>query len=31
VSKVSETVERVSLVPYGSTQLRITIFPAVRG
>jgi hypothetical protein len=31
VSKVSETVERVSLVPYGSTQLRVTIFPAVRG
>ena len=30
MSKVSETVERVSLVPYGSTQLRVTIFPAVR-
>jgi len=30
-SKVSETVERLTLVPYGSTQLRITIFPAVRG
>jgi hypothetical protein len=29
-SKVSETVERVSLVPYGATQLRVTIFPAVR-
>ncbi|MFZ0744402.1 MAG: beta-L-arabinofuranosidase domain-containing protein [Terracidiphilus sp.] len=31
VSKVSEKVERVTLVPYGSTQLRVTIFPAVRG
>jgi hypothetical protein len=31
VSKVSETVERVTLVPYGSTQLRVTIFPALRG
>jgi hypothetical protein len=30
-SKVSETLERVTLIPYGSTQLRITIFPAVRG
>ena len=29
MSKVSETVERVSLVPYGSTQLRVTIFPAL--
>lgn len=29
-SKVSDTVERISLVPYGSTQLRITIFPTVR-
>jgi hypothetical protein len=29
-SKVSETVERVTLVPYGSTQLRVTIFPATR-
>jgi hypothetical protein len=29
-SKVSEIVERVSLAPYGSTQLRVTIFPAVR-
>ncbi|MGA2169487.1 MAG: beta-L-arabinofuranosidase domain-containing protein [Terracidiphilus sp.] len=31
VAKVSETLERVTLVPYGSTQLRLTIFPAVRG
>jgi hypothetical protein len=31
VSKVSETVERVTLVPYGSTQLRVTIFPALKG
>jgi hypothetical protein len=30
-SKVSETRERLTLVPYGSTQLRVTIFPAVRG
>jgi hypothetical protein len=30
-SKVSEQVERLTLVPYGSTQLRVTIFPAVRG
>jgi hypothetical protein len=29
-SKVSGDVERISLVPFGSTQLRITIFPAVR-
>ena len=26
-SKVSEAIERVVLVPYGSTQLRVTIFP----
>jgi hypothetical protein len=29
--KVSETSERVSLVPYGSTQLRVTVFPSLRG
>jgi DUF1680 family protein len=29
-SKVSETSERVSLVPYGSTQLRVTVFPSLR-
>jgi hypothetical protein len=28
-SKVSETRERVSLVPYGSTQLRVTVFPSL--
>ena len=29
-SKVSEAIERVSLVPYGSTQLRVTVFPSLR-
>lgn len=29
-SKVSETVERLTLVPYGSTELRVTIFPTVK-
>ncbi len=29
-SKISETVERLTLVPYGSTELRVTIFPAVK-
>jgi uncharacterized protein len=28
-TKVSDKVERLTLVPYGSTQLRVTIFPAV--
>lgn len=30
-SKISPAVERVTLVPYGSTQLRLTIFPTVGG
>ena len=29
-SKISEAIERVSLVPYGATQLRVTIFPALQ-
>jgi uncharacterized protein len=29
-SKIGETLEQVSLVPYGSTQLRVTIFPSLQ-
>ena len=29
-SKVGQTVDRLTLVPYGSTELRVTIFPAVK-
>jgi hypothetical protein len=28
-SKVSQTVKQLTLVPYGSTELRVTIFPAI--
>jgi hypothetical protein len=30
VCKISETTERVTLVPFGSTQLRVTVFPLLR-
>ena len=30
ISKVSDTVESLTLVPYGATQLRMTIFPSLR-
>jgi hypothetical protein len=30
-TKISESIERIALVPYGSTQLRMTIFPKVKG
>jgi hypothetical protein len=28
-NKINDTVERLTLVPYGSTQLRVTIFPSL--